>query len=136
MPPVLLALLVVPLDPLLPVPLDPLLAVLLPPVPPVEELLPAAKAMLLDTANAAASINVVSFMILSLVEWTKDTTVQGKQDSRKQILLPPGERRLEDALDRGREAVTALLAIDDGLVGHPVELHRAALALERVMAVP
>jgi hypothetical protein len=90
MPPVLLALLLVPLDPLLPVPLDPLLAVLMPPVPPVEELLPAAKAMLLDTANAAASINVVSFMILSLVEWTKDTTVQGKQDSRKQILLPPG----------------------------------------------
>src|ERR1700749_4766171 len=57
---------------------------------------------------------------------------------RKAVLnsLPPGERRLEDALDRRRKSVTALLAIDDGLIGHPVELDGAALALERVMTVP
>jgi hypothetical protein len=54
-----------------PVPADPP-----PPVPPVPPPAPppppAAKATLLETANAAASINVLSFMSLSFVYWTED----------------------------------------------------------------
>ena len=61
---------------MLPAPLLPVLLLDVPPVPappgalpvpPVLAPLPAAKARLLDAANAAASINVLIFMVLPLV---------------------------------------------------------------------
>jgi len=42
----------------------------------------------------------------------------------------------EEALEARRETVARLLVADDGIVGHPVELDGAALALDRLVAVP
>ncbi len=67
-----------PVEDVLAVPVDPLL-VASPPLP-----APAAKARLLDAASAAASINVLIFMILSVVYWTKREAASGEDRCLRQ----------------------------------------------------
>jgi hypothetical protein len=69
-----------PVDDAPPVPADPLLAALLPKPPVAAPPVPAAKARLLDAASTAASINVLKFMILSLVYRTR-TRREGEASS-------------------------------------------------------
>lgn len=64
------------MDDVLPVPVDPL--------PVASPPLPAAKARLLDAASAAASINVLIFMILSVVYWTKREAASGENQRLRQ----------------------------------------------------
>src|SRR5581483_6935086 len=50
--------------------------------------------------------------------------------------MPLRQHWLEQPLDRRRETVTALLAVDDRLIGHPIELDCPAPALIGMVAVP
>jgi hypothetical protein len=91
----------------LPVPEDPLL-VASPPLP-----APAAKATLLDAASAAANINVLIFMSLSMIYWSED-------EARRRGGFPVSLRQqssLRDVSDSLLWAGTAICARRCGPIG-------------------